>query len=56
VIHAGNGEFYSSAIFSNHHINLGKDVTYEELLEHKEKLLDMSGSVETSGLLNLLKK
>ena len=56
VIHAGNGEFYSSAIFSNDHINLGKDVTYEELLEHKEKLLDMSGSVETSGLLNLLKK
>ena len=40
----------------NDHINLGKDVTYEELLEHKEKLLDMSGSVETSGLLNLLKK
>ena len=41
VIHAGNGEFYSSAIFSNNHINLGKDVTYEELLEHKDRLLDM---------------
>ena len=46
---------FTQAIFSNNHINL-QDVTYEELLEHKEKLLDMSSSFETSGLLNLLKK
>ncbi|MBO6658871.1 MAG: SDR family NAD(P)-dependent oxidoreductase [Pseudomonadales bacterium] len=56
IIHAGNGSYYSSAIFSNEHIQIGADATYEELLEQKDKLLDMSNSEEMSGLLRVMKQ
>ena len=53
IIHAGNGAFYSSAIFSNEHIRIGENATYEDLLAQKEQLLDMSAAEEMSGLLRL---
>ena len=46
VIHAGNGRFSCSAIFTNDDIEFGADVTYEDLLEKKDKLLDMSRAKE----------
>jgi hypothetical protein len=46
VIQAGNGRFATCAIFSNDDIELGADVTYEDLLEHKDQLLDMSAAQE----------
>lgn len=56
IIHAGNGSYYSSAIFSNEHIQIGADATYEDLLEQKDKLLDMSNGEEMSGLLRVMKQ
>jgi hypothetical protein len=46
VIHAGNGRFSCSAIFTNEDIVFGADVTYEDLLKKKDKLLDMSRAEE----------
>jgi hypothetical protein len=46
VIQAGNGRFSTAAIFNNEDLELGPDVTYEDLLEHKEQLLDMSNATE----------
>jgi NAD(P)-dependent dehydrogenase (short-subunit alcohol dehydrogenase family) len=46
VIHAGNGRFSCSAIFTNDDIVFGSDVTYEDLLEKKDQLLDMSRAEE----------
>lgn len=56
IIHAGSGEFYSSAIFSNEHIKIGADATYEDLLAQKDKLLDMSGAEEMSGLIRVMQQ
>jgi NAD(P)-dependent dehydrogenase (short-subunit alcohol dehydrogenase family) len=46
VIQAGNGRFSTCAIFNNEDIELGPDVTYEDLLERKDQLLDMSAAKE----------
>ena len=54
IIHAGNGDFYTSAVFSNEHLGFGADVTYEDLLESKDRLLDMSAAEEMSGLIRVL--
>ena len=54
IIHAGNGEFYTSAIFSNEHLKFGPDVTYEDLLDKKDALLDMSAAGEMSGLIRAI--
>ena len=51
TIHAGNGRFSSSATFVNDALEFGADVTYEDLLEKKEQLLDLSGAKEMSGLI-----
>jgi NAD(P)-dependent dehydrogenase (short-subunit alcohol dehydrogenase family) len=48
VINAGNGRFFTSAIFSNEPVEFGPDVTYEDLLAQKEQLLDMSAAFEGS--------
>jgi hypothetical protein len=48
VIHAGNGRFSCSAIFTNDDIELGVNVTYEDLLKKKDQLLDMSHAKEGS--------
>ena len=48
TIHAGNGRFSVSAIFTNDDVELGADVTYEDLLARKDKLLDMSTAQEGS--------
>ena len=53
IIHAGNGAFYTSAIFSNEHIQIGADATYEDLLARQDQLLDMSAAQEMSGLIRL---
>ena len=37
TIHAGNGRFQSSATFVNKAVEFGADVTYEDLLEQKER-------------------
>ena len=49
VIQAGNGRFSTCAIFNNDDIELGADVTYEDLLERKDELLDMSAAQEGWG-------
>jgi NAD(P)-dependent dehydrogenase (short-subunit alcohol dehydrogenase family) len=48
IINAGNGRFYTSAVFSNHPLAFGPDVTYEDLLAQKDRLLDMSAAFEGS--------
>ncbi len=54
IIHAGNGEFYTSAVFSNEHLKFGADVSYEDLLDKKDQLLDMSAAEEMSGLIRVM--
>ena len=56
IIHGGNGSFYTSAIFSNEHLRFGTDVTYEDLLEKKDQLLDMSTGEEMSGLIRVMRQ
>ena len=46
VFQAGNGRFSVAAIFSNPGVQFGADVTYEDLLEKKDELMDMSGAEE----------
>ena len=55
TIHAGNGHFSSSATFVNEALEYGPDVTYEDLLEQKERLLDLSNAHEMNGLIRVLK-
>jgi NAD(P)-dependent dehydrogenase (short-subunit alcohol dehydrogenase family) len=49
IIQAGNGRFSTCAIFNNEDLEFGTDVTYEDLLERKEQLLDMSAATEGWG-------
>jgi NAD(P)-dependent dehydrogenase (short-subunit alcohol dehydrogenase family) len=46
VIHAGNGRFSCSAIFTNDDVEFGADVSYEDLLAKQEQLLDMGHATE----------
>jgi len=46
VIQAGNGRFSTAAIFNNEDLQFGADVSYEDLLEKKSQLLDMSAATE----------
>jgi len=46
VIQAGNGRFSTAAIFNNEDVELGVDVTYEDLLDRKDELLDMSRATQ----------
>ena len=45
--------FHSSATFVNKALQFGSDVTYEDLLEKKDELLDMSNLEEMNGLIRL---
>jgi NAD(P)-dependent dehydrogenase (short-subunit alcohol dehydrogenase family) len=49
IINAGNGRFFTSAVFSNEALEFGPDVTYEDLLARKDRLLDMSAAFEGSA-------
>ena len=51
TFHAGNGKFRRSATFVNEGVSFGADVTYEDLLEQKEALLDLDAGKEMSGLI-----
>ncbi|MEQ8858997.1 MAG: SDR family NAD(P)-dependent oxidoreductase [Pseudomonadales bacterium] len=51
VILAGNGRFSCAAVFNNEDLKFGADVTYEDLLERRDDLLDMSGATEGWGWL-----
>ncbi len=53
TIHAGNGQFQSSATFVNEALEFGPDVTYEDLLEKKDALLDLSNAKEMNGLIRV---
>jgi NAD(P)-dependent dehydrogenase (short-subunit alcohol dehydrogenase family) len=55
TIHAGNGHFSTSATFVNQPLQFGADVTYEDLLEKKEQLFDMSNIEEMSGLIRVMR-
>ena len=46
IIQAGGGRFSTCAIFNNEDLELGVDVTYEDLVARKEQLLDMSAATE----------
>jgi NAD(P)-dependent dehydrogenase (short-subunit alcohol dehydrogenase family) len=46
VIQAGGGRFSVCAIFNNEDLEFGPDVTYEDLLEKREQLFDMSAAEE----------
>lgn len=46
IIQAGSGRFATCAVFSNDDLELGLDVTYEDLAARKEELLDMSRAKE----------
>jgi NAD(P)-dependent dehydrogenase (short-subunit alcohol dehydrogenase family) len=56
TFHAGNGRFSRSATFVNKSLEFGADVTYEDLLEKKDELIDMSGSREMSGLIRVMQQ
>lgn len=49
IIQAGNGRFSTCAVYNNDDLELGADVTYEDLLARKEELLDMSAAQEGSS-------
>ncbi len=49
IIQASGGRFSTCAIFNNEDVELGVDVTYEDLLARKEQLLDMSAAQEGWG-------
>ncbi|MDE0511915.1 MAG: SDR family NAD(P)-dependent oxidoreductase [Gammaproteobacteria bacterium] len=52
TFHAGNGEFYRSATFVNPSIQFDRpDFTFEDLLERKDELLDMSSVREMNGMI-----
>ena len=53
TVHAGNGKFACSATYINEALNFSADVTYEDLLERKSELFDMSNAREMSGLLRV---
>ena len=53
TVHAGNGKFACSATYINEPLNFSADVTYEDLLERKSELFDMSNAQEMSGLLRV---
>ena len=46
IIMAGNGRFSCVAVFNNDDLEFGADVSYEDLLAQKERLLDMSHANE----------
>jgi hypothetical protein len=46
VIQAGNGRFSTAAVFNNNDLEFGADVTYEDLLDRKDELLDMSRATQ----------
>ncbi|MEE2777539.1 MAG: SDR family NAD(P)-dependent oxidoreductase [Acidobacteriota bacterium] len=46
IIQAGSGRFSTCAIFNNEEVDLGTDATYEDLVAHRDQLLDMSGALE----------
>lgn len=56
TIHAGNGRFYCSATFINEAVEFGADVSYEDLLDKKQQLLDMNDVSEMSGLIRTLQQ
>ena len=52
TFHAGNGEFHRSATYINKSVLFDRpDVSYEDLLERKDELMDMSDIREMSGLI-----
>ena len=56
TFHAGNGRFSRSATFVNKALEFGADVTFEDLQEKKEELIDMSSSREMSGLIRVMRQ
>jgi NAD(P)-dependent dehydrogenase (short-subunit alcohol dehydrogenase family) len=46
IIQAGNWRFSTAAVFNNEDLEFGPDVTYEDLLAQKDRLLDMSMAQE----------
>lgn len=56
TFHAGNGRFSRSAIFVNQALEFGADVTYEDLLDKKDQLIDMSNAEEMSGLIRVMQR
>jgi len=46
IVQAGMGRFSTCAVFNNDDLEFGPDVTYEDLLERKEQLFDMSRATE----------
>lgn len=46
VIQAGNGRYSTCAVFNNEDIQFGPDVTYEDLLEKKDELLNMDSATQ----------
>lgn len=56
TFHAGNGRFSRSAVFVNEALEFGADVTFEDLLEKKAELIDMSEAQEMSGLIRVLQQ
>ncbi len=56
TFHAGNGRFSRSATFVNKALEFGADVTFEDLQEKKDQLIDMSNSREMSGLIRVMRQ
>ncbi len=56
TFHAGNGQFSRSAVFVNQALQFDADVTYEDLLDKKDQLIDMSSAQEMSGLIRVMQR
>ncbi|MAW29843.1 MAG: 3-oxoacyl-ACP reductase [Gammaproteobacteria bacterium] len=51
VIQAGGGRFSVCAVYNNDDVELGLDVTFEDLQSHRDQLLDMSNAQEGWNLI-----
>ena len=51
VIQAGGGRFSVFAVYNNYDVELGLDVTFEDLQAHRDQLLDMSNAQEGWNLI-----
>ena len=46
TIQAGGGRFSTCAVFNNEDVDLGTDVTFEDVVAHRDRILDMSRAQE----------
>jgi NAD(P)-dependent dehydrogenase (short-subunit alcohol dehydrogenase family) len=54
VLHALGNQYFRSETIRNHGVTLPVDATYEDLLEHRQELLDMSEFLDREAALKAI--